>query len=547
MNDGSGDSAEGFGACLGDLMDSRRFGHPSGARVTAAQLARALSVDSSLVHHWRADRRLPSKSYLKGIAAALRLTEGDRLRLKTAFERTEQLREQGQVVPRTRQHIISRSLQRASGQRSEIETVAPVPQEFTELPLDKNVISLDGTENIVRYAIRLVSQAQWLSEPHSESIYLTFAGMRDAVEAAGLHLIPWWHGAVRQALQNGWDVYNIINLDRNVQRSIGIIDGMYAYLGTRGAFKPFYALRPGTMAVPYGMCVAPGVGALLFLATHLEGHVDAAIYFPAQGHKHEIELLVAHCRQQLDPTLSAQLLENISADESGKRTFNHRLATAERIGGNRFLVKDGLSSLVFPATYYQDGSVWFEAQSALHRSEQSDLHLERLRSFYQHVQVHKYQDVCSKRAILRLVQHGLISRDDIVASTGYHILPEARKSLLEQVILLLHSYPNYELAILDEDEEGELLQTFWEAVGDHTVFLESWRPAEFDEEGEQEIELVITEPMIVQAYHAYGQSLWNKVRSHNRERDYVIYWLMRCLRYLTGEESDLPEPGHQLM
>lgn len=52
--------------------------------------------------------------------------------------------------------------------------------------------------------------------------------------------------------------------------------------------------------------------------------------------------------------------------------------------------------------------------------------------------------------------------------------------------------------------------------------------------------MAITERSIVQAYHAYGQELWNKIKPHNRERDYIKWWLRECLNKFDSGEAIPP-------
>lgn len=527
-----------FGDCLAALLDERKHGNAHGGRMSATWLADQLGVDASLVHHWRANRRVPQREYLERVGVALHLSAAEQRRLQDAYTTSLRARKSGDLRPG--KHQRSLAIRFPAPRYGGLEPLDParVPARLRTEPLPDEVRSVEGIEAVVRLATRLLLSAPALSHPHAKSVYLTYAaGTRDVVGEAAPEAQAWFRAAVRQALWRGWDVRSVLHLDRNVRRSVEMIEAMHAYLGAPGSYLPYYLLQDGMRSAPFSVCVVPDVGALLLVMTHAEGDGDSAIYFPARGHTAEVHVLAEHCEALLSPTYSTRLLEVFGKSVEGGQHFDERVQEVEAAAGNRFLVNDGLNdglaALMRPPALAERGSAWL-ARNALGRHASTGRHSpERIQTLYRNLRQYRYQDVWSKGAVQRLLSSGGGTSEVGRGNDGaLRASPEEWREYLWNIIHVLEEYSNFELALVDEDEERELLRSRWEVVGDAAVLLETWKPGEQGEATDEELQLLITEPSIIHAYHEYGQELWQRIRPHNREREYVVWWLRQRLNGL---------------
>ena len=93
------------------------------------------------------------------------------------------------------------------------------------------------------------------------------------------------------------------------------------------------------------------------------------------------------------------------------------------------------------------------------------------------------------------------------------------------MVELLRTYANYEVALLDDDAASEIAQCFWEVKGSESgsvLFLDTWYP---QADRRVEVNLEITQPVIVDAFRAYFQNVWESLPTASRCKEDVIAWL----------------------
>lgn len=584
-------NAKPFARALRELLATRRSDtrRSDGQRVRAVDLATALGVDQSLVAHWLRGTRVPSlrANYLASIAAFLHLEPEEREQLEAAYNQD--------VLSRAERQADGRAVAERGSSTNPLPGVAAVPsrstslpasaytsvQKLTRLPIKGEFASvavelpedlrsavfptapyvIRGVEAGTRMVIQMVAKAGQRAPLEGQAIYITYFGAESMLPTAEVKESWWYRAALRGALQRGWDVYHLIRLNDDLSRSIDIVEAMQWYLGTGGTagggtYKPYYFTdNPHqTLPVPYGPVIVPGIGALLGLATTQADHLDAGLFLPddhngdhaegTTGRAH-VKLLLDHVRQFLETRglLSPLLIAYPNDDPSrtGSEAFDDAISRAEQRPGGRMLVKGGLSHITRPASYYAAGSNWLEGRTPEEQARSVGNYRLRQAGFRQHVLWYPYRDLITKSGIRTLIEQGKYARDDqdLKVMKRRADVKEVWDHLTN-VIDMLRSHSNYEIALLDEDEEPGMIESFWEAIGDHTVLLESWRPTDSGTE-EEEVDVEITEPSIVRAFQAYGQLLWNKVRPANRHKPTVIAWFEARVRELEDQYPDLAQ------
>ena len=156
----------------------------------------------------------------------------------------------------------------------------------------------------------------------------------------------------------------------------------------------------------------------------------------------------------------------------------------------------------------------------------------RYAAFQTNIASYPYRDICPRRAIERLVQDGEAPSNDRLPP-GFRLSQQARREQLECAIHLLRTYEQYELALIDEQEEQFIpTEMFWEVTGQHRVLMLSWSTDLTDKD--IIIELAINEPSIIHAFHDYFAELWERIAPPHKDKALVIGWLEQQLARLSA-------------
>ena len=113
-------------------------------------------------------------------------------------------------------------------------------------------------------------------------------------------------------------------------------------------------------------------------------------------------------------------------------------------------------------------------------------------------------------------------KDDSKKAEYYHIAAHIRR-----VIAFLSVYDNYEIGLMTVDRpdvEVELYEkVHWEVKVGYAVLLENFRSGE-------EMDILIRESTIVNAFAHFFEELWNTCRYVNTDKEYVIRRLEECAK-----------------
>src|SRR5262249_269121 len=131
------------------------------------------------------------------------------------------------------------------------------------------------------------------------------------------------------------------------------------------------------------------------------------------------------------------------------------------------------------------------------------------------------------RSVMQLVRDGAYLHNAINGSRV--TVPVAdRIAHLENLIALLHAHDNYEIALVDEGQEGEIpipQGRFWEVVGGMRVFTNIHVR---DPQGCIAVTgIMIAEPSLVGAFEHYFEDLWARVAPRDKDKGFVTWWLGR--------------------
>ncbi|MBV9597282.1 MAG: helix-turn-helix transcriptional regulator [Chloroflexi bacterium] len=504
---------------------------------TSAQLAEHLSVDSSLVRRWLSGLRTPGigSDHLEKVSEALGLddTEVQRLRAAQLHSLAEKQRRPAPKIPATIPNLLNAT------------PAALGAYKRYRLP------SRDGARNgpaAFEGGMALIDRAIELGiEETSGCILLTFQGENDLFA----HLSPGarkdWRRILQSAVRSGFHIKHLLRLDKDVNRSAELVSQMLDLLGYRGTYRPFYFPRYGFLDVPYDLLVIPRLGALTFYATTHDSRSDAAILTKNPS---EVELIQAHFAQL--ESHAKLLLRAYSSNVTGERLqFDSKLTDAEVRPGERYLLKNGLSSLTRPASTYSVGSPWWERyELGYHAGKDLPVdvlakhRLKRLESFRKQIGSHLFRDLCPLDAIERLASSGSAPPDEDEVTVGrapstVQALREAFERLT--TVLAMLDYPKYELGLFESEHlldrsHTSITRSFWEIKNDN-VFIETF--PKNNDGTTTEFDLVLTEPTIADGFKSFHTRLWEGVAPKWQDKRHIRRYLQAKIAEVSARLTDL--------
>jgi hypothetical protein len=497
-----------FGAYLATLLDA----HGSSART----LASALDIDVSLVYKWLRGERTPARNatYLDTIDRLLDLDTKERRTLRAARDHSLKLGRPKQSVPKRVASLVARIVNHPSAP----EVMGKVqPVAVSDLPKDGAIAEAAAMQEA---AIALIAQAD---EPSGDgTLAMSFQSEGSAVfdrDFASRAV-----QAIRGALSRKWRVEHIMRLDRDLRRTVPLVESMLDLLAV-GDYRPYRLMTYEPLSPPYDLLIRPDA-ALLLLATHHKRNVDAALLTRDTG---QIALLRQHFALMCEQ--AKPLLQSFRGEEANR--FGPILTEAEENHPGRVFVKYGLSLFTEPASWSRPDSHC--AQMVARDGYDVDLFIahrdRRLAAFAKHVRTAVYRDICPMEAVEMMVHDGYYmgtgKRDPLTKMP----VPE-RKAHLENLVRVLREQENFELALVEADRDGIVVSqhTFWEVVGGTHALVNTQA---YDGDGDRiPLEMIIDEPTLGAAFQHYFDSLWERISPRNRDKDYVIWWLERQLEGL---------------
>lgn len=393
--------------------------------------------------------------------------------------------------------------------------------------------SMRDVEDIVQAAIDLVNKAPQVPPSQIKEIIVTFQGETDIFDLVPL-LRREWRRALEGAMRRGWRVVHLIRQSEDLPRAMTVAEDLMQLLtGPRGAYLPLFMPLPAETSTPLREYVAvPEVG-ILELECSDGQHIDVA--FSHQPGRQR-ELLHANLRRIREASIPI-----VSVFPSLSVEFSRAIADSESAEGHRCLVMNGLSELTIPLSIHQERaeSILVKTSDPLTRQKVKDLlatRAQREAAFERQVHRWQHRDVCPMGAIQDYVKTGVYSPDDIFGALGCPPLTSAQRAThLKHLIHRLETCPNYELGLVDESvHDVSVYQTFWLVKAGHVVLLEC---QSLTAEGrEEETDLAISEPRVVDAFYEHFFRLWAHLGPVNQDKQHVVAWLKAQL-------AEIPQHG----
>jgi hypothetical protein len=370
-----------------------------------------------------------------------------------------------------------------------------------------------------------------------EDVVLTFEGPQ-SLPGLPPDLQRDWRRALRFVMnRRGWRVTHLLRLGEDRLRALALIPSFLDLIAPLGRYVPRCICQQTVPVPPQDFMVVPGVGALLCLATRQASHIDAALFLPdgesldvVRGHLDQLRIETPPLARSYPP-LSLAFVEAVT-----------RLEEAD---GDWCMVLDGLSGHTVPVAVLEERAQALRTDDPEHLAAASAfirLQRRRLAAVRERLATYRFRDLVPRRAVERLVSTGIYAVDDFLLALGCPPETPSQRERHLRALLDLLDHPNYELALLDDDERERMGTTFFAAKRGRGVLLDVWPSP--PQSGKGSVDVEIPDPVTAEAFCDYVGSMWSQLSSESTDKSSVRAWLQRQIDRLAGGEASMPGPTH---
>lgn len=329
--------------------------------------------------------------------------------------------------------------------------------------------------------------------------------------------------AVNALLNDGWRVNHLVRLSQDVTRSLLLMEGMLGLLAASREYRVLFVPGGSALNTAADVFVIEGHSAMIRYDTHDPDIQGVIVVTEARG----VNALLENAeliRSQMQP-----LIESVSVDES--INYERVLKQSYSQPGDRAMVRGAIRAAGFDDNRLAGEDMPLNELESQHGARQpmphlSDLHVDRLTATLAKNRI-RYIYIKSKMEewidFSRQVGQGLM-----FSQAQDRFDPANVRRHLQTTLSLLKEHPNFELALLDDNESslieasrGESL-VFWAVQGDE-LLLESW--PRIGDGAANHLHIAVHEPSIVTAFMEHFKNIWMRINPLNRDRDYAIWWL----------------------
>lgn len=489
-------------------------------------LARAIHVEKSVVYRWLRNERVPqlNTDHVANIEKYLALDPRAADQLRRA-QITSLTQARPSAPPRKRaSRSTALAVDRLIGRAREgsgslpAKHLSAMPRAFVHA---QQAATLRGGGAVLQTAIDIIESARPAPQGENPTILLSVQGEELFGGPQGLEQA--WQHSLRAALRRGWKIEQLWRLDKDVSRSLRLVDSMLDLIGL-GGYHPRYFERYGLLQPPYDLVIVPGHAAMLVLAADGSACSDGALVLTEPS---QVDLASAHYRHLRAHT--KWLLQGFMP-KTQELDYTRALVEAEAKAGGRLFVMDAPSALTLPLSWLREDSTFGRYAALSGMVHESDLrsYMQELRrraaEFERLVKSYDYLDICPLRSIRQLAEMGRYHPD--TALHGKHVPLKMRLEHLQRIVSMLSSHERYSLALLDEREE-EAMPTVPTRImaGENDAFVVTLSRDVSDRP--TTVPVHISEPTIVAAFREHFADMWERIAPPHKQKSDVIQWLQR--------------------
>jgi len=200
--------------------------------------------------------------------------------------------------------------------------------------------------------------------------------------------------------------------------------------------------------------------------------------------------------------------------------YQQALAEAEEVPSSKYVFKNGLSTVTLPLNLYEK-YLKLGNRTSQEISYRKFLHGKRIDSFETQVKHYEFKDICFIESLERLVKTKKYTFYE------YYMLENRTPSNediichLENLINMLRKHDNYEIAFVSEKDFKKMSNICWIVKGNSSVFIQTLDKSKMacnNDSVRSEMNFMVTEKSIVNAFQDYFLKLWNDIPDERKDK-----------------------------
>lgn len=519
-----------FGHCLNQILLIREW--------SAARLAKEINVDSSYVRKWIRGERVPSlkSNYIEQIAVSiskgLELPSKEYIHkdifnyIKTISESVDESKPLEVLIREllfkaqffslsmklqtrnffdeiSESKIINILAHSDAGRGRSIKLYEDIEKAFikdiTEIPS-----YIEGRYEVTSAILSMLSAASDNETLKSDEIFITYQSNENCFNGNDEHYDA-FKKLITRLLEKGCQIHYLCRLNENINRSLILVGEIIDWSHYKDVFLPAFFTKYGITAPPSEIVAVKGIGALFCFAAESDEYVDRAYFY---GHEKAAKALYSYVlKMHMD---TSPLIKNLQTKEE----YYEFITSKDRQAGDFCGICNDLHTCTIPLNQWEKYLLRaFKDEDAIkpHMRRIG----ERIQYFYEDVKKHKVRHVYRIEAI-----NYLIKKVSYFCQANYQPTRAEVLEHLRNIIRLLKTYENFEIALLSEEQKNVIPYYQWEVKGGSTVVMSTWNPGEND----KYINIAITEETVAGAFQDYFLEIWERITPEYRDKNYVISW-----------------------
>lgn len=505
-----------FGECLHLLLSS--------LDISNNRLAKGINVDSSLISRWMNEQRLPSynSNYIENISNFLSKNILNSIQhqhldaaINTVCENLDTTLTTKDKITRALLESQGYSLEKKKEEKSKKNTSI---KSIQKINLSKEDTIIVGGKNVLSAMLSLIKTASKENCKNNTIISISFNSDMDILKIYKNFIS--WRDIILEALLNGWTVKFLFKLNHNLNEAVNYINLAKPLIAT-GRFLPYYYKSYDSFSLGREATIIQGLGALSCLSANQNSEIDCAFYIKNPV---GVEILSNNFDAILS-TSAKSLIKYYTLSES--LLYNNSLNESEEKAGSRFSFKDSISPLIIPPMLLKK----LLKKISLSDNEilkELDQHRRSIRFFLHNLQYYKHFDVITLSSFQKIIQYKQLSFNRINEITTFDLDSQDILMLMDNIIYLIKTYSNYEVAFINEITYKNELSGFSSITikEKYQVHIEY-----------SQFQVSIEEPIIVSALEEHFKEIWKHISPIDKNKKELIKWLKHQLDMIKRSSS----------
>jgi transcriptional regulator with XRE-family HTH domain len=489
-------------------------------KMSPKKIAEQTSINERLIRAWRTGERIPKIGMLRKLAEAL-----------------------GHSYEELQSTWIASMEQKPARSK---KAIAPNPFNVNGSSTTQIYEPEDLNERVIRelsqLQIAVISMIESLGKPsrNNNEILIAFQSKNRLFDDVSRER---WNIALGDAIKKGWTVHHIIQVSRDLDRILFAVSNLLRFVDNSEKYNLFKFKQKGAPIAAHGMIVIPGKSALICMATKNEDCLDSAIYLNAsddndqiEAYKDRFELLRKQAELVFKKFDSYQQPQLLAAFSRSDQESGARIVSLKRI-----------SEINRPSYFYEFDSDWAKAIQKHFKftDEELEEHIKTRRKRHEdlieRLNDSGYRYIYYKSCFERFVNEG----------KAYPFYFEAnlqqRLDQLKEIENLLLNSPNFEIALVEEDEEiiTNMKPTFCEVKAGVIAIMEvPYHDKKGNFGGHKWF--LIEDQTITRAFEEHLSQLWDRLRDSSKDQISVLRWFRQKIQTLEdrirlSEKANDPE------